>query len=69
MGRRRDYKPDPNIEEREVTDPHTRRPVKVSFISASDYFSEATKNVKMKSKWCAQIFARQRGKKSRVRRR
>jgi hypothetical protein len=69
MGRRRDYKPDPNIKEIEATDPHTRQPVKVVTISASTYFSHATKDVKMKSKWPSQIFSRQRGKRSRIRKR
>ncbi len=69
MGRRRDHKPDPRLEEREYIDPHTRQPVKIVMIGASTHIERETKDMKLKSKWPSQIFARQRGKKSRVRRR
>ena len=69
MGRRRDHKPDARLGEREYTDPHTRQTVKIVMINASTHFSHATKDVKMPSKWEAQTIARQRGKKSRIRKR
>ena len=69
MGRRRDHKPDPRLEEREYIDPHTRQTVKIVTISASTHIEEKTKDMKLKPKWPSQVFARQRGKKSRVRRR
>ena len=69
MGRRRDYKPAPQVGELEYVDQHTRQTVKIVTINASTYFSHATKNRKLKSKWPSQIFARQKGKKSRIRKR
>ena len=69
MGRRRDHKPDPQVGELEYTDQHTRQTVKIVTINASAYFSHATKDAKMPSKWGAQTIARQRGKKSRLRKR
>ena len=69
MGRRRDYKPDPRVGELEYVDQHTRQTVKIVTINASTYFSHATKDAKMPSKWEAQTIARQRGKKSSYRRR
>ena len=68
MGRRRDYKPDPRVKELEYTDQHTRQKVKIVTISASTYFSHATKDAKMPSKWAAQTVPKQ-GKKSRIRKR
>lgn len=69
MGRRRDHKPDPRVGELEYVDQHTRQTVKIVTINASTYFSHATKDMKLKSKWPSQIFARQKGKKSRIRKR
>jgi len=69
MGRRRDYKPDPQVREIEYVDQHTRQTVKIVTINASTYTEQANKDMKMKSKWPSQIFSRQRGKKSSYRRR
>ena len=69
MGRRRDHKPDPQVGELEYVDQHTRQTVKIVTINASTYISHATKDMKLKSKWPSQIFARQKGKKSRIRKR
>ena len=69
MGRRRDHKPDHRVREIEYVDQHTRQTVKIVTINASTYFSHATKDMKLKSKWPSQIFARQKGKKSRIRKR
>ena len=65
MGRRRDHKPDPRMQEREIVDPHTRQTVKVTHISAGLYLAHKNRNVKLGSKWSAQTEGRQRGKKSR----
>ena len=69
MGRRRDHKPDPQIGELEYVDQHTRQTVKIVTINASTYIKQATKDMKLKSKWPSQVFSRQRGKRSRIRKR